>query len=112
MIQEELILAIKEGSLEQVKTLIHEENKNSCDKYGNTPLMISIQKNQEAIFDFILAQKVEVNHFNLYGANALILSLNKNLYFTEKLLAHQALTDTIEMTCLPKQYKELFLKYK
>ncbi len=73
-----LILACKQGRLEEVRTLLERAEINAKDKYGETALMKASRAGHLEIVQALLEKGVEVNAEDKYGKNALYAAVGKD----------------------------------
>ncbi len=82
---------VKDENIEMIKDFIKEKGVNFQDGNGITPLMISIAFGKEKAFDYIIANKADIDKTDNNGSTALIAaSFNGNLSILKKLIENGA----------------------
>ena len=117
--------AIKSNNKDLLIFLIengHNINQLESTNDGDTPLGISIDRNNQTIFDILIQNTVDINCSNNYGCTPLMAAAcNQNIYYLQMLLKLKSNindTDNEQWTALYysmcevySDHKELLLKY-
>ncbi|MFZ4713903.1 MAG: ankyrin repeat domain-containing protein [Bacteriovoracaceae bacterium] len=76
-----LFFAIKLNQLNKVKELIEKgHNLEELNEKRQNALMVAVELGHQEIFDYLLAQKFDLDHQDIYGMTALMIAAEKNYF--------------------------------